>query len=96
LNEKKKEWNPDISGQPSNFPPLNFHLNINGKTVQKGNSSDLLFSFDKIISFISQFITLKIGDLIFTWTPVGVGAVKIGHKLEVFLEDEKLLWFEIK
>lgn len=75
---------------------LNFHLNINGKTVQKGNTSDLLFAFDKIISFISQFITLKIGDLIFTGTPVGVGAVKIGDKLEAFLQDEKLLAFNIK
>lgn len=75
---------------------LNFHLNINGKTVQKGNTSDLLFSFDKIISFISQFITMKIGDLIFTGTPVGVDAVKIGDKLEAFLEGEKLLAFEVK
>ena len=75
---------------------LNFHLNINGKTVQKGNTSDLLFSFDKIITFISQFITLKIGDLIFTGTPVGVGAVNIGDKLEAFLEGEKLLAFDVK
>jgi len=75
---------------------LNFYLNINAKTVQKGNTSDLLFSFDKIISFISQFITLKIGDLIFTGTPVGVGAVNINDKLEAFLEEEKLLAFEIK
>ena len=83
----------------ANLPPLNnlnFYLNIKGKTVQKGNTSDLLFSFDKIIAFISQFITLKIGDLIFTGTPVGVGAVKIGDKLEAFLEGEKLLAFEVK
>jgi 2-keto-4-pentenoate hydratase/2-oxohepta-3-ene-1,7-dioic acid hydratase in catechol pathway len=75
---------------------IGFHLDINGKTVQKGNTSDLLFSFDKVISFISQFITLKIGDLIYTGTPVGVGAVKIGDKLEAFLEGEKLLAFEVK
>ncbi|HET7819346.1 MAG TPA: fumarylacetoacetate hydrolase family protein [Bacteroidia bacterium] len=75
---------------------LNFHLNINNKTVQKGNTSDLLFSFDKIIAFISQFITLKTGDIIFTGTPVGVGAVHISDKLEAFLENEKLLSFEIK
>ena len=75
---------------------LNFHLSLNGKTVQKGNTGDLLFSFDKIISFISQFITLKIGDLIYTGTPVGVGPVKIGDKLEAFLEGEKLLAFEVK
>ncbi|MBI4946707.1 MAG: fumarylacetoacetate hydrolase family protein [Bacteroidetes bacterium] len=75
---------------------LNFHLDINGKTVQKGNTSDLLFSFDKIIAFISQFITLKIGDLIYTGTPVGIGAVKIGDKLEAYMEGEKLLGFEVK
>ena len=75
---------------------INFHLELNGKTVQKGNTSDLLFSFDKIISFISQFITLKIGDLIYTGTPVGVGAVNISDKLEAFLEGKKLLAFEVK
>ena len=75
---------------------IGFHLDINGKTVQKGNTSDLLFSFDKVIAFISKFITLKIGDLIYTGTPVGVGPVKIGDKLECFLEGEKLLWFEVK
>ncbi len=75
---------------------LSFHLDLNGKTVQKGNTSDLLYSFDKIISFISQFITLKIGDLIFTGTPVGVGPVKIGDKLEAYLEGEKVLAFDIK
>ena len=75
---------------------IGFHLDINGKTVQKGNTSDLLFSFDKVISFISQFITLKIGDLIYTGTPVGVGAVKIGDRLEAYLEGEKLLAFEVK
>ena len=81
------------------LPPLNnlnFHLTLNGKTVQKGNTSDLLFSFDKVISFISQFITLKIGDIIFTGTPVGVGPVNIGDKLEAFLEGEKLLAFDVK
>ena len=75
---------------------IGFHLDINGKTVQQGNTSDLLFSFDKIIAFISQFITLKIGDLIYTGTPVGVGAVKIGDRLEAFLESERLLAFEVK
>ncbi len=75
---------------------LNFHLNINGKTVQKGNTSDLLYSFDKIIAFISQFITLKMGDIIFTGTPVGVGPVNIGDKLEAYLEGEKLLAFDVK
>jgi acylpyruvate hydrolase len=83
----------------SKFSKMNnigFHLDINGKTVQKGNTSDLLFSFDKVIAFISKFITLKIGDLIYTGTPVGVGAVKIGDKLEAYLEGEKLLAFDVK
>ncbi|TAL59551.1 MAG: FAA hydrolase family protein [Bacteroidetes bacterium] len=75
---------------------LGFHLDINGKTVQKGNTSDLLFSFDKVLAFLSKFITLKIGDIIFTGTPVGVGPVKIGDKLEAYLEGEKLLGFEVK
>jgi 2-keto-4-pentenoate hydratase/2-oxohepta-3-ene-1,7-dioic acid hydratase in catechol pathway len=75
---------------------IGFHLDINGKTVQKGNTSDLLFSFDKVIAFISKFVTLKIGDLIYTGTPVGVGPVKIGDKLEAYLEGEKLLGFEVK
>ena len=83
----------------SKFAAMNnigFHLDINGKTVQKGNTNDLLFSFEKVISFISKFITLKIGDLIYTGTPVGVGPVKIGAKLEAFLEGEKMLAFEVK
>lgn len=81
------------------FPDMNnlsFHLDINGNTVQKGNTSDLLFSFDKMISFVSQFITLRMGDLIYTGTPVGVGPVKIGDKLTGYLESEKLLDFMVK
>ena len=75
---------------------INFHLTINGNTVQKGNTGDLLFSFDTVISYISKFITLKTGDLIFTGTPEGVGPVQIGDKLEAYIENEKLLNFEIK
>jgi acylpyruvate hydrolase len=75
---------------------INFHLLINGKTVQKGNTKDLLFSFDTIIASVSKFITLKTGDLIYTGTPEGVGPVKIGDRLEGYLEKEKLLDFEIK
>lgn len=73
-----------------------FKLLINGKTVQQGNTKDLLFSFDKIISFVSQFITLKTGDLIYTGTPEGVGPVKIGDQLEGYIETHSLLNFEIK
>lgn len=79
-----------------NLYNLNFHLDINGKTVQNGNTKDLLFSFEKLIVFISQYITLKKGDLIFTGTPAGVGKIVIGDKLTGYLGTEKLLDFEIK
>lgn len=75
---------------------LDFHLTVNGKTIQKGNTRDLLFSFDKVIAYVSQFITLKTGDLIFTGTPEGVGPVQRGDKLEGFIKDQKLLFLEIK
>lgn len=75
---------------------INFHLDINGKTVQKGNTKFMIFSVDKIISYISKFYTLKIGDLIFTGTPEGVGKIKIGDRLKAFLENKCMLDFEIK
>ena len=75
---------------------VNFHLNIDGKTVQQGNTADMLFSVDQIIAYVSRFCTLKIGDLLFTGTPVGVGPVQIGNHLEGFLENEKLLDFYIR
>lgn len=75
---------------------IQFKLNINGNLVQDGNSNLMIFSFDDIISHISKYVTLKIGDLIYTGTPAGVGPVKIGDRLEGFLEDKKLLDFEIK
>jgi len=73
---------------------LNFSLNKNGKTVQKGNSNQMIHNFDKLISYISKFITLKKGDLIFTGTPSGVSTVKKNDFLEGFIEKKKL--FEIK
>jgi 2-keto-4-pentenoate hydratase/2-oxohepta-3-ene-1,7-dioic acid hydratase in catechol pathway len=75
---------------------LNFKLDINGQTRQLGNTKDLLFSFERIITFVSKYITLKKGDLIFTGTPQGVGKVNIGDHLEGYLEDEKLLDFYVK
>ncbi|WP_231463249.1 fumarylacetoacetate hydrolase family protein [Pedobacter sp. Leaf132] len=75
---------------------LNFELQLNGVTKQKGCTKDLLFSFEKIISFVSQYITLKKGDLIFTGTPQGVGKVNKGDKLEAWLEGKQLLNFEVK
>ncbi len=75
---------------------INFHLTINGNTVQKGNTKDLLFSFDTVLAYVSKFITLKTGDLLYTGTPEGVGDVKIGDRLEGYIENQKLLNFEIK
>jgi len=75
---------------------IKFHLDLNGNTVQEGNSNEMMFSFDDVISYISHYITLRNGDLIFTGTPSGVGAVKIGDKLEAFIENEKLLSCLIK
>lgn len=75
---------------------LNFHLDIDGKTVQQGCTADMLFRIDDIIAYVSRFVTLKIGDLLFTGTPAGVGPVSIGQHLEGYLEDEKLLDFYIR
>jgi 2-keto-4-pentenoate hydratase/2-oxohepta-3-ene-1,7-dioic acid hydratase in catechol pathway len=75
---------------------INFGLKKNGAWVQQGNTKDMIFSFDKIISFISQYFTLKVGDLIYTGTPAGVGPVAIGDKLEGFIEDKSMLNFEVK
>lgn len=75
---------------------LNFGLSIDEKRVQQGNTSHMIFDFDYLISYISKFITLKKGDIIFTGTPEGVGPVQIGNRLEVYLEDEKMMDFEVK
>ena len=75
---------------------INFSLTINGEQKQLGNSSDLIFSFDQIISFVSKFISLKVGDLIYTGTPSGVGPVKIGDKLEGFINGVSYLTLSIK
>ncbi len=75
---------------------INFSLHINNELKQHGNTKDMIFSYDRIISYVSQFITLKMGDLIFTGTPEGVGTVHIGDRLEAFIEKERLLSFMIK
>ncbi len=75
---------------------LHFSLDVNGKTVQEGFSGDMIFSPDKIIAHVSKFITLKMGDLIFTGTPVGVGAVKSGDRLKASLEGRLMLDFEVR
>lgn len=79
-----------------NLHDLNFSLFINGELKQQGNTKNMLFSFDEIIAFVSQYITLKKGDLIFTGTPPGVSKINIGDKLVGFIESEEFLNFEIK
>ena len=75
---------------------LQFSLEIDGKEVQHGNTADMLFTVDQIIAHVSRFMTLKIGDLIYTGTPVGVGPVAIDQHLQGYLEGEKLLDFYIR
>lgn len=75
---------------------ISFSLSINGNTVQKGNSREMIFSIERIISHASRFFTLKRGDLIFTGTPEGIGPVKPGDQIDAFIEGEKLLSFEVK
>lgn len=75
---------------------MHFHLDINGQTVQEGRTSDMIFSIDHIVSYISQFFTLKTGDIIYTGTPLGVGPVHIDDHLEGYVEDRKVLEFNCK
>lgn len=75
---------------------IQFQLDINNHTVQKGNTRDLIFNFDTLISYVSGFLTLKTGDLIFTGTPAGVGPVNIRDHLVATLEGQRLLDFWIK
>ena len=75
---------------------LPFHLEINGKPVQAGNTADMLFSVDKVIAYASRFFTLKMGDLIYTGTPARVGPVKIDDHLEGYIGERKLLDFYVR
>lgn len=75
---------------------LNFELRKNGRQVQIGSTSDMIHSVDKIIGYVSRFFTLKIGDIIFTGTPAGVGRVDIDDHLEGFLENKKLFDFYVR
>lgn len=79
-----------------NLQDINFKLEIDGVIKQQGNTSLMLFSFDYILFYLSKFFTLKTGDLIFTGTPKGVGPVTVGNKLSAYIEDEKLLEFNVK
>ena len=75
---------------------LHFRLDINGQTVQEGYTGDMIFKPDYLIAYLSQYYTLKIGDLLFTGTPQGIGQVKPGDRLQAYLEDKLLMDFEIK
>ena len=79
-----------------NLQDLRFHLDIDGQTVQKGWTGDMIFSIDQIIAFASRFFTLKMGDLIFTGTPAGVGPVSENMVLQGYIEDRCLLKCKIK
>lgn len=80
----------------SDLKDIDFHLTINGEPRQKGNTSLMLFDFGTIIEYVSQFFTLKKGDLIYTGTPAGVGPVQVGDHLEGYIGTQKLLDFEVK
>ena len=75
---------------------IDFSLRKNGEEVQVGNSRDMIFNIDTIIEYVSQFVTLKIGDLIYTGTPAGVGPVKINDRLEGFIGNRKMFDFLVK
>lgn len=83
----------------TDFPDLqnlNFHLDINGETRQQGNTNLMMFKIDYLISFVSRYFLLQQGDIIFTGTPKGVGAVKIGDRLTAYIEDKPMLTFDVK
>lgn len=84
-----------LAGLPD-VQDLHFHLDINGQTVQRGHTADMLHKVDDIVSYVSRFFTLKMGDLIYTGTPVGVGPVHEGDHLEGYLEGKRVLDFNIR
>ena len=75
---------------------IDFYLDINGKKVQEGNTQQMLFSVDQLISHVSKYFTLKTGDLIFTGTPAGVGPVQREDLLELYLEGKRIFYFNVK
>ena len=75
---------------------IDFGISLNGVQMQKGNSNQMIFDFSHLVAYISKFFTLKKGDVIFTGTPAGVGAVAVGDVLEAFLENNKMLVCEVK
>ncbi len=88
--------NKFISVDQLNLSDLHFELTQNGVSVQKGHTADMIFTTDQIIAYVSKFMTLKTGDLIYTGTPAGVGPVKIGDRLEGYIGSEKMFSFSVK
>ncbi len=80
----------------SHIQNIHFNLDIDGHTVQRGHTVDMLFGVDELVSYVSQFFMLKTGDLLFTGTPVGVGPLQIGQHVEGFLEGERVLAFNVR
>lgn len=80
----------------ANLQDIHFECRINGETRQRGHTADMIYSINHLIAYISRFITLKKGDLIFTGTPAGVGKINVNDRIEAFLEGEKLLDFGVK
>jgi len=83
-------------GPDFNRKNVNFSFQKNGETVQTGNSGNMIFNFDRLVSNISNYFSLNIGDMIFTGTPAGVGECVVGDVLEAFLEAESMLKVEVK
>lgn len=79
-----------------NLQDLHFSLRIDGKEVQRGHTADMIFPVDEMIAYISQFYTLRMGDLLFTGTPEGVGPVAIGNRLQGYLGERQLLDFHVR
>lgn len=80
----------------SNVQDIRFSLELNGKTVQQGHSADMIFPIDELVAYVSRFFTLKIGDILFTGTPVGVGTVSPGDNLKGYIFEQKMFDFNIK
>jgi 2-keto-4-pentenoate hydratase/2-oxohepta-3-ene-1,7-dioic acid hydratase in catechol pathway len=101
--EKAKAWdNSAVIGKWTDLTPdnikkvFNFSLNLNDEQVQKGNSSEMIFSFDKIISHISQYFSINIGDMIFTGTPAGVGECVVGDILKGYIDSVEVFELDIR
>lgn len=86
----------DLEQEGLDINNINFHLDVNGITVQKGNTANMIYSVDEIISYLSKFFQLRIGDLIFTGTPEGVGPLAIGDRLEGYIGDRSMLSVKVK